>query len=395
MSAAAVVEGTVTVGAADVVEQVLRICSALLGAASEAWRSTSPDDFEVRRIHGGITNVLFKVAPRSTSPVPPSPPSVLVRAFGAGNKVCDRVHENRLVRDLSDAGFGPEILGVFSNGRLEAWLEGHRTLEPDEMLQTGPVDFVSLSARKLGEMHARILPAAIADKAKVPLWTQLRVWAALAEQVAFPSDERKAAKLAQLDLPAVIRELDHCESLLPSGLNSEGEELIARAGAPGSVAQNARRLLYEKRFCHLDLLAQNIMFSEELGEVRFIDFEYSAMCYVGVDIANHFNAVPESCLVHEPQVFDPDKYYPRPELQLHWLRAYLEARSIEADAELLAEMLRVIAEFALVAELRWVIWAVVQAGGSPVDFDYLGYGNMRFHEGYGRYRRWLESGSRA
>ena len=40
-----------------------------------------------------------------------------------------------------------------------------------------------------------------------------------------------------------------------------------------------------------------------------------------------------------------------------------------------------------ITELRWSVWAVVQAGLSPVDFDYLGYAKMRWEVGYCYYAK--------
>merc|ERR1740121_3523529 len=109
---------------------------------------------------------------------------------------------------------------------------------------------------------------------------------------------------------------------------------------------------------------------------------------VGVDIANHFNAIPESCLILK-NTFDVDAYYPKDDVQLKFLRAYLEKRGMSVDEEVLAAMLGVILEFTLLAELRWVIWALVQAHKSPVDFDYLEYMRLRFEDGYLRYLEYL------
>lgn len=134
------------------------------------------------------------------------------------------------------------------------------------------------------------------------------------------------------------------------------------------------------------------MYGEGGGDVVFIDYEYSGWNPVGLDIANHFNAVPESCLIISNS-FDVAKYYPTEEVRKHFLRNYFAARKhhLASDEKFIQACCRVIAEYSLAAELRWVIWAIVQAGHSPVDFDYLEYCYMRYWNGYIEYKDILQN----
>ncbi|CAH2221260.1 ethanolamine kinase 2 isoform X2 [Pelobates cultripes] len=70
--------------------------------------------------------------------------------------------------------------------------------------------------------------------------------------------------------------------------------------------------------CHNDLLCKNVIYNEEEGHVRFIDYEYTGYNYQAYDIANHFN---EFAGVSEPDY----RLFPGRQAQLHWLRHYLEA----------------------------------------------------------------------
>jgi len=378
----------VDVAAADMDTQLIAVCKQIMGDAhgDKSWRAATSADIEVRQIQGGITNMLYRVSLREgAQDVACSTTAVLVRVFGkAGDVVCDRKAENEAFAELGRIDFGPKLHGLFGNGRVEGWLHGRRPLEPLEMLETKPVNFQALNARKLAEMHMTCkLPSS------TEVWAQLHEWLALAEKVEFPDDPKKEARLRQLDpFPRFAQEVEALKKVLPSPLNGYGKTLLE--GTTG-VERRAREILYETRFCHLDLLSGNIMYSEEHGDVRFIDFEYAMNSYVGLDVANHFNAVPESCLILE-NTFDVDKYYPGPALQTTWLQAYLEARKIPFDDDLLAALLKVVIEFSCLAELRWVVWGVVQAGSSPVDFDYLEYTKMRFEQGFLRYKAWRDEG---
>eukprot|EP00405_Crypthecodinium_cohnii_P003822 CAMPEP_0194766376 /NCGR_PEP_ID=MMETSP0323_2-20130528/31130_1 /TAXON_ID=2866 ORGANISM="Crypthecodinium cohnii, Strain Seligo" /NCGR_SAMPLE_ID=MMETSP0323_2 /ASSEMBLY_ACC=CAM_ASM_000346 /LENGTH=391 /DNA_ID=CAMNT_0039697185 /DNA_START=9 /DNA_END=1184 /DNA_ORIENTATION=- len=369
-------------------QDLLSLCAQLLSpkVGAERWGSLKIEDLEITVIDGGITNALYKVALKESSDC--SVPSVLVRVFGkAGDAVCDRLQENKIFGELSTVGFGPAMLGVFANGRLEGWLEGRRPLKALEMIAFEPAPFPLLIAKQLAVMHKSCSPQTLAE-----VWSQLREWIALGKEVSFLDGSEKHEKLKLANpFPRVEEELNFLETILPSPSNDHGAKLPSD-GLTETRCQ-ARKLLFEQRFCHLDLLSGNIMFSEERGDVVFIDFEYATHSYVGLDIANHFNAVPESCLILD-DVFDADKYYPSQDHQRKWLRAYFSEVGVEVSPTLMEELLIVLLDFALLAELRWVAWAVVQASCSPVDFDYLDYCRMRFEDGYLKYKQWRQDGGR-
>lgn len=58
---------------------------------------------------------------------------------------------------LSERGFAPTYYGRFTNGRIEGWMDA-RPLEPEEMGQTQPVDFLGMIGRELGVMHTMDIP---------------------------------------------------------------------------------------------------------------------------------------------------------------------------------------------------------------------------------------------
>merc|ERR1719506_3165458 len=73
---------------------------------------------------------------------------------------------------------------------------------------------------------------------------------------------------------------------------------------------------------HADLLSANIMYDEQSKDVRFIDYEYAQLGPAGLDLANHFNAVPEGMLIQDGCL--DVKRYPSAEIRRHFLKAYLE-----------------------------------------------------------------------
>jgi ethanolamine kinase len=147
--------------------------------------------------------------------------------------------------------------------------------------------------------------------------------------------------------------------------------------------------LCETVFCHNDLLAGNILVSEQASKVCcadlvFIDFEYSAYNVAAFDIANHFAAIPESVLIQTGQYGAlPDLAFSRTFLANYF------GEELVTDHQL-DEALEIVSVFHLAAELRWVLWAFVQAAvqtpsgdaSSHPGFDYNNYALQRLQRGY-------------
>ena len=76
-------------------------------------------------------------------------------------------------------------------------------------------------------------------------------------------------------------------------------------------------------------------------------------------------------------ILGASRRYPSEEVRAHFLRAYFAARGLDLPPDGLALAQRLLQAMSVEAELRWVLWAVVQARASPVDFDYLEYAQQR------------------
>jgi ethanolamine kinase len=243
---------------------------------------------------------------------------------------------------------------------------------------TSPVDLVALTASQLAKFHGMKLNSLSARSAHYE--EQIMRWKSLAEDVRF-ADEAKQAALDALNLQEVLDEFATCH----------GGRM---APEPQTEAEfNIAGVLLDIVPIHADLLSANIMYDEQSKDVRFIDYEYAQLGPAGLDLANHFNAVPEGMLIQDGCL--DVKRYPSAEIRRHFLKTYLEGLESSADnPELMADEgldfgLRVLLSMSCEAELRWVIWAVVQAQWSPVDFDYLNYAQMR-KDAYFKYKQWAQ-----
>ncbi|ETE61541.1 Ethanolamine kinase 1, partial [Ophiophagus hannah] len=122
---------------------------------------------------------------------------------------------------------------------------------------------------------------------------------------------------------------------------------------------------------HSALTLTNFIFVSRVGDVQFIDYEYSGYNYLAYDIGNHFN---EFAGVSEVDY----NLYPSRKLQEQWLRSYLEAYKeykgfgTDVTAKEVEVLYVQVNQFALASHFFWGLWALIQAKYSTIDFDFLG-----------------------
>ncbi|TPP58419.1 Ethanolamine kinase [Fasciola gigantica] len=154
-------------------------------------------------------------------------------------------------------------------------------------------------------------------------------------------------------------------------------------------------------FCHNDILASNIILSEDKDKVTFIDYEFCGFNHAAFEIGNHF------C---EYAGIEPVDYtnYPSLTFQREWIAYYLKRiryyrkqsrnsshspsweisgnhHSINGDcacpkSEEVERWLKEVNYFALVAHLTWGVWAAIRASNGPQDFDFLALAFARIQE---------------
>jgi ethanolamine kinase len=386
---------------------ICQVCRQLV----KGWSADPDTHFSIRTISGGITNLLFAVSNRGET--------VLVRIFGANTDVMiDRIAEAKVFAVLSDNGFGPFLHGSFGNGRIEGFFANAPNLEPNQMGERSPIDYPSLIAVQLARMHSLDMPL----EHEPSLWPVLTKWAKMAGRVSLAAGSTKAQTLEHIDVPKCQRLLAWAMQELPSEQNNHGMDLLAavtQEHGQGSPEASAMRLLFQSVFAHNDLLSGNVLsLAESEKRVQFIDFEYGAYNYLGFDIANHF-------CEYAGFDFNLSRWYPSNDAKTHFMKSYVA--SVVAQNSELASVLpayvvkrcdgnnnnsgsgsesssectskdqedyvlffralcKWLDRFALASHLYWGFWAIVQEEHSPIDFDFIGYGKLRF-EGFQQHQR--------
>lgn len=192
------------------------------------------------------------------------------------------------------------------------------------------------------------------------------------------TDPAKLASLEKLNLPRLHEKLLWLKSVLPSSANNNGKDLIDAMDAD-AITKQAFAFAFDVVFCHNDALSGNILHNDKWDRVQIIDYEYGGYNFRAFDFANHFC---ENC------GFDLDlELYPGPEQQFAFFKAYMTTAAPELLADLEAKkaskaffhaLYDAVNRFALASHMFWGYWAVVQAGHSKIDFDFMEYAHKRF-----------------
>ncbi|KAJ9601003.1 hypothetical protein L9F63_000841, partial [Diploptera punctata] len=277
---------------------------------------------------------------------------VLVRVYGhKTDLLIDRNAETRNIQLLHAAGYAPRLYATFKNGLAYEYV-------PGVILNTTSCrdpEIYPLVARMMALMHK---VQSSNDVPKEPsVWLKIQQFLDIIPQRF--DNPKKQARFVELIPPKSKLEEEY--AMMKKELSSLGSPLV---------------------FCHNDLLLANVIYNSQKRTVTFIDYEYSNINYQAFDIGNHF---AEFAGVSEVDY----SAYPSPEFQRQWLRVYLEtyhsesseAKDCNSVSEQDIDRLYVhVNKFALASHYLWAVWALIQAEHSTIDFDFLGYADIRLKE---------------
>ncbi|XP_072829908.1 choline/ethanolamine kinase isoform X1 [Vicugna pacos] len=346
----------------DAERRAYQWCREYLGGA---WRRVRPEELRVDPVSGGLSNLLFRCSlPDHLSSVGEEPREVLLRLYGAILQGVDSlVLESVMFAILAERSLGPQLYGVFPEGRLEQYIPSLHTLI-GSWVQSRPL--------KTHELREPVLSAAIATK-----------------MARFHGMEMPFTKEPHWLFGTMERYLKQIQDLPPTGLSQmnllEMYNLKIEMG-------NLRKLLDSTPspvvFCHNDIQEGNILLlsePENADSLMLVDFEYSSYNYRGFDIGNHFCEWVYD-YTHEEWPFykaQPANYPTRGQ-QLHFIRHYLaevkkgETISPEEQKKLEADLLVEVNRYALASHFFWGLWSILQASMSTIEFGYMEYAQSRF-----------------
>uniref|UniRef100_A0A8C5KI93 Ethanolamine kinase n=1 Tax=Jaculus jaculus TaxID=51337 RepID=A0A8C5KI93_JACJA len=325
----------------DAERRAYQWCREYLGGA---WRRVRPEELRVCPVRSGVSlGTPLRTALPDMGPLPSS-------IFLQG--VDSLVLESVMFAILAERSLGPQLYGVFPEGRLEQYLPS-RPLKTRELRE--PVLSAAI-ATKMAHFHGMEMPFT-----KEPHWL-------------FGTMERYLKQIQ--DLPSTgLPQMNLVEMYsLKDEMNNLRKLLDA---TPSPVV-----------FCHNDIQEGNILLlsePENADSLMLVDFEYSSYNYRGFDIGNHFcewvyDYTHEEWPFYKARPTD----YPTRGQQLHFIRHYLaeikksETLSPEEQKKLEEDLLTEVNRYALASHFFWGLWSILQASMSTIEFGYLEYAQSRF-----------------
>ncbi|XP_032122162.1 choline/ethanolamine kinase isoform X3 [Sapajus apella] len=137
----------------DAERRAYQWCREYLGGA---WRRVQPEELGVYPVSGGLSNLLFRCSlPDHLPSVGEEPREVLLRLYGAILQGVDSlVLESVMFAILAERSLGPQLYGVFPEGRLEQYIPS-RPLKTQELRE--PVLSAAI-ATKMARFHGMEMP---------------------------------------------------------------------------------------------------------------------------------------------------------------------------------------------------------------------------------------------
>ncbi|KAM9683745.1 choline/ethanolamine kinase isoform 1-T1 [Dama dama] len=328
----------------DAERRAYQWCREYLGGA---WRQARPEELRVDPVSGGLSNLLFRCSlPDHLPSVGEEPREVLLRLYGAILQGVDSlVLESVMFAILAERSLGPQLYGVFPEGRLEQYI-------PSRPLKTH-------------ELRDPVLSAAIATK-----------------MAKFHGMEMPFTKEPHWLFGTMDRYLKQIQDLPPTGLPQMNLlEMYSLKDEMGNLRKLLDTTPSPVVFCHNDIQEGNILLLSEpksTDSLMLVDFEYSSYNYRGFDIGNHFCEWVYD-YTHEEWPFYKAQpaNYPTQGQQLHFIRHYLaevkkdETVSQEEQRKLEADLLVEANRYALASHFFWGLWSILQASMSTIEFGYL------------------------
>ncbi|KAH3665455.1 hypothetical protein OGAPHI_003639 [Ogataea philodendri] len=155
------------------------------------WRKipiteSSLQELELQRISGALTNCVYKVTYKNYYPL-------LLRLYGANvDNIIDRESELLTLQRLSQRNIGPKLLGCFSNGRFEEFLNNSITLNKEQIREPKVSRMI---ARRMKELHNGV-PLESNEKLQGPkVWALITKWVRLVDDMVKDSSEEDQIKV--------------------------------------------------------------------------------------------------------------------------------------------------------------------------------------------------------
>jgi thiamine kinase-like enzyme len=346
-------------------ETIRDICVEKVPGWDKFSSAVDRSSIKIHQLCEGLSNQIFKVYVENASANNGAigVTCVLFRVYGNEvSRLYDPQNELYTYKLLAEYGIAPTCYANDEGWRIEEW---HKSIPLLNRIMTNPSVLAQVAAQ-LGRFHKlpekqRDFPAEMWNR-ETNVERRLREWSVGAKEIRSSGYSERRFKILGVDEMIVEAEW------LPSFLLSEDS--------------NVRGNGLDKVLSHGDVQENNIL--QTAYGLRFIDFEYSGMCYQAFDIANYFAECTIDYLHKEYPFYsiDPTNFPSEAEQRLFcaiYLSEYLECK-VRLDDEQVDLLLKTVEKFTLASHLIWALWSIVRCpgGGTYCEFDFLEYGQTRY-----------------
>lgn len=302
-------------------------------------RQLVPSELIVQRISGALTNSIYKIEYHDESDVGGvQVPSLLLRVYGKNvDSIIDRELELKTLVKLSQKSIGPKLLGIFSNGRFEQFLEGFDPLDKDSIRNEAISQMIG---RRMKDLHYKVEIDPESFNSPLPLvWNLIYKWSSYFEKELLPNYAQHGIKEESIFLTSYSNFKTYIERYkLWLFSNYDPETFASNYKFCHNDAQYGNLLLHNE-FNPSDILISpqgktpggseeqpiiNSTTNSKDSSLVVIDFEYSGPNFPAFDLANHFSEWMSD--YHDPKMphFIHHDKYPSQVQMLNMLKAYVE-----------------------------------------------------------------------
>lgn len=337
----------------------------------------------VTRIQGALTNSIYKIE-YSDEDESIRLPLLLLRVYGKHvDNLISRESELKILVKLSSKRIGPNLLGIFGNGRFEQFLDGFTTMSKEDVRD--PI-IAQMVARRMKDMHYQITLDDDERDSDLPVaWMNITKWMTL-----FETDI----------LPTFPTDLVHETVLMPW----ENFKLLVNLYRDWLFSKYDRRNIQRNyRLCHNDTQYGNLLLkstfdpkkvsqsdsdssdgSGSAGHQRdnnlaVIDFEYSGANFPAYDIADHFSEWMADYHDKERSYYIHDDKYPSKEEQLNFIKFYVnynfqpnsstlitkedpDVNDACASEHEIKKLYNEVIYWRAAVQIQWLVWGLIQHG---------------------------------
>ncbi|KHJ93021.1 Choline/ethanolamine kinase [Oesophagostomum dentatum] len=264
----------------EILSRTRYLCAKYLGGA---WNHVGLEQFRIKHITGGMSNLLFLVElPSEVESMGGEARQALLR-IQCQSDLDQLLSESVVFTLLSERSLGPKLLGVFPGGRFEQFI-------PSRPLQCKEISKPAI-ARIIGPMLARVHTLDVPITKEPEIMKCARTWLEKFRQTdggARPIDIRCTA--------ASVPSHCHPSSITCDQLEEElnfVEEFLEKSRSPVVFSHNDLQEGNILLFADYHLDGNGAIQSKVNGETTveplvLIDFEYCSYNYRGFDLGNHF-----------------------------------------------------------------------------------------------------------